>query len=96
MSLTHRRRGTGSVPACLALAALAATALPQFARAQTTVNGVIVPGSANPFLAGMPDGSTASGDSAPAQLSKSWMAPAPALLYQNSREKAVGPAARAT
>lgn len=32
-----------------------------------TVSGITVLGSANPFLAGMPDGSTASGDSAPDQ-----------------------------
>lgn len=32
-----------------------------------TISGIVVPGSANPFLAGMPDGATASGDTAPAQ-----------------------------
>jgi len=33
----------------------------------TTGVDVVVPGSANPYLAGMPDGSTASGDTAPTQ-----------------------------
>lgn len=42
-------------------------ALTPSAFAQTTISGIIVPGSANPYLAGMPDGSTASGDTAPAQ-----------------------------
>jgi len=49
------------------LPALCALSLPLTAHAQTTVTGVNVPGSSNPFLAGMPPGSGADGDSAPDQ-----------------------------
>ncbi len=53
-----------------AFVALLTAALPLLnitpAHAQT-VSGIVVPGSSNPFLAGMPDGSSASGDTAPEQ-----------------------------
>jgi hypothetical protein len=64
VSLGRNRAGGGLLSA---LALTAALFTPSGTAYAQTVNGVIVTGDSNPYLSGMPNGSTASGDSAPAQ-----------------------------